>query len=88
MFETDGSGGSLDLLVMVFVMTIAWAYMRGWFSSASSQLDTALGRRPSKPREPYTTLQEVDAAIRQQVSQTQHPCLIPYALHPKPTPTP
>ena len=70
---TDG-GFSGELLVVVFVLTIGWAYMRGWFSDGAGSSraatrtgsETSLQRWKPKPREPFKTLQEVEAAIRQQ----------------------
>ena len=90
---TDGSFSG-ELLVVVFVLTIGWAYMRGWFSDgagssrAATRTDgeTSLQRWKPKPREPFKTLQEVEAAIRQQVGPSQTHSL-PYTTtlnpHPK-----
>jgi hypothetical protein len=63
----DPVGVLVDFLVMITAAVVALGWIRGWFGGGGLLADLrSKARRKSKPREPFTSLAEVERSIRQE----------------------
>jgi hypothetical protein len=63
----DPVGVLVDFIVMITAAVVALGWIRGWFGGGGLLADLrSKARRKSKPREPFTSLAEVERSIRQE----------------------